>query len=281
MSYTFFGTPEISAKILNTLITNDFRPSLVVTNPDKPHPSPVKLLAAQHKISVFQPTKLDLEECREKFRGMEFGILFSYGKIIPAYVISLFPKGIIVIHPSLLPRHRGATPVPTAILEGDEETGTTLFLMDEKVDHGPILAQAKLKKPIDHITTPELFEKLIKLSNELLLQILPKFIRGQIAPQPQDESVATYTKKFAPELGYVDLLKDKPKIIDRKIRALNPEPGVYTIFDTPLPKEVCKVTLPLQQRIKLLSIKKEKDYLTITRIQAAGKTPQDIAIHIK
>lgn len=272
-TYVFFGTPFFAAHILETLIKNNIVPSLIVTNPDKPvgrkkiiTPSPVKKIALEKNIKVFEPEKLFQEEFEKFYSGEKFGILAAYGKIIPLGIIKKFEKGIIVVHPSLLPQYRGPTPIQAAILNGDKETGTTLFLMDEYVDHGPILSQERLS--IEKETFPELQEKLAYLSSSLLLKTIPLFLENKIIPYPQDEKYATYTKKFTMDDAFVspEDLKDaeenspaKALIIWRKIRALNPEPGVWTIIDG--------------IRTKLLEADIKDNKLKITKIQKAGGKP--------
>jgi methionyl-tRNA formyltransferase len=272
-TYVFFGTPFFAAHILETLIKNNIVPSLIVTNPDKPvgrkkiiTPSPVKKIALEKNIKVFEPEKLSQEEFEKFYSGEKFGILAAYGKIIPLGIIKKFEKGIIVVHPSLLPQYRGPTPIQAAILNGDKETGTTLFLMDEYVDHGPILSQEKLS--IEKETFSELQEKLADLSSSLLLKTIPLFLENKIVPCPQDEKYATYTKKFTIDDAFVSPqdLKEaeenspvKALIIWRKIRALNPEPGVWTIIDG--------------VRTKLLEADIKNNKLKITKIQKAGGKP--------
>ncbi len=192
----------------------------------------------------------------------------SYGKIIPKEIIDLFPKGIVVVHPSLLPKYRGATPIQSALLSGEEKTGTALILMDEKVDHGPILAERELKFQIPNSKFQILHDKLAELSSDLLIETLPKFENGEIELIAQDESKATYTKKFTADDAFVpeaDLTRaqreggDAALLVDRKIRALNPEPGVWTLEDG--------------KRMKLLEAEIRDGKLKLKKIQREGGTP--------
>ncbi len=287
MNYVFFGTPEFSAVILERLIDAGMSPSLVITNPDRPigrkqimTSSPVKLCienqveSIKSSIKILQPEKVEdilntLYSLPDTDRP-SFAVLASYGKIIPKGVIELFPKGIIVVHPSLLPKYRGATPIQAAILNGDEETGTTLILMDEKVDHGAIVASRKYQVE-SRETYSTLHDKLAKLSADLLIETIPRFLSGEIEPTAQDESKATYTKKFTSEDAFVsesDLEEaqkgggDVAVAIDRKIRGLNPEPGTWSIIGG--------------KRTKLLESEIIGGKLKLKEIQVEGKNPQTI-----
>ncbi len=272
--FIFFGTPHFSEIVLDRLIAAGFVPSLVVTNPDRPvgrkgviTPPPVKVLAQKHGIPVVQPEGNLNTELRIENGGYDFAILASYGKIIPKSVIDAFSKGIIVVHPSILPRYRGATPIQWAILDGDAVTGTTLILMDEKVDHGAIVASRKYQVS-DGETFTKLHDTLAELSADLLIKTLPKYLSGEIKPAAQDEAFATYTKKFSTDDAFVDEADleraqreggDIAVTIDRKIRALNPEPGTWTLRNG--------------KRVKLLSAEMAAGKLRLERIQVEGKKP--------
>lgn len=281
MKYAFFGTPEFAAIILEKLIKAGMPPALVVCNPDRPvgrkktiTPPPTKVVAQNHSILIWQPESLKINPpaggLKFKISGVDFAVVAAYAKILPKEVINAFPHGIIGAHPSLLPKYRGTTPIQSVILAGEKETGTTLFLIDEKVDHGPILAQRELNLigPISPTYT-ELMQKLAELSADLLIETLPKFVKGEIKPRPQNESEATYTKKFSAEDGYVkpedvESAKrgDSPDLaasIARKIRALNPEPGVWTIREG--------------KRVKLLEAELKDSRLVIKKFQIEGKKP--------
>ncbi len=281
MKYIFFGTPRFAEIVLGRLIEAGFPPSLVATNPDRPvgrkhilTSPPVKALADKHNIPVIQPESLANFKFQISNSKFDFAVLASYGKIIPQEVIDIFPRGIIVVHPSLLPRYRGATPIQSAILSGDEKTGTTLILMDGKVDHGPILARRELEFPLSNFQFSKLHDALAELSAGLLLETLPGFERGEVTPVPQDESEATYTKKFSSEdafVDYGDLEKaeqeggEKAVIVDRKIRGLNPEPGVWTL----------KRTEGKDERIKLLEAELIDGKLKLRKIQKEGGKPTE------
>lgn len=277
MKFAFFGTPDFAAIILEKLITHELIPSVVVCNPDRPKgrkriiTSPtVKIIAQNHNIKVCQPEKLDIRNSDLGISMLDFGVVASYGSIIPKSIIKQFRLGVIGVHPSLLPKYRGSSPIQSAILEGEKETGVTLFLMDEKIDHGPIIEKSKIL--ISKSETYEtLHNKLAELSGDLLIEVIPKFMKGEIRPETQDESQATYTKKFITQDAYVDLEKDSPEMIWRKIRALNPEPGVWTIWNRGEPFDSAQ-----GKRMKILEVDFNNGKLQLKKIQFEGKTPETL-----
>ncbi|MBI3638549.1 methionyl-tRNA formyltransferase, partial [Candidatus Wolfebacteria bacterium] len=213
IKYVFFGTPEFSATILEKLIKAGFIPSAVVCNPDKPVgrkqilTAPAAKIVMSNKkleIRVMQPEKLDSSFIsRLSSLESDFFVVASYAKIIPKEILEIPKLGSIGVHPSLLPKHRGASPIQTTILNGDEKTGVSLFLMDEKTDHGPVLATSHL--PLVNSENYEtLMRKLAELGGDLLVEILPKFATDEIKPQIQDKSQATFTKKFRTEDGFIE-----------------------------------------------------------------------------
>ena len=276
MKYVFFGTPEFAAIILRKLIDASFFPIAVVCNPDRPAgrkkvitKPPAKIIAEKHHIPVLQPEKLDLGFVLHlsSFKP-DFSIVAAYAKILPKDCVEMPRLGTIGVHPSLLPKYRGASPIQSAILNGETETGVALYLLDEKMDHGPMLKNGKLK--IENSDTYEtLMRKLAELGGDLLAETIPKFLAGEIKPQAQDEREATFTKKFTTEDGRVDAHdleaaltgEDRKKAvrIERKIRALNPEPGAWTIQNG--------------KRVKLLFAEIENGKLKLKKIQTEGKKP--------
>lgn len=275
--FVFFGTPKFAAIILENLIKAGFSPQAVVCNPDKPAgrkkiitPPPTKVSAQKYNIPVLQPEILT--DCKLQITNYkpDFFIVAAYAKIIPGEILKIPRLGAVGVHPSLLPKYRGPSPIQTTILESEGETGVTLFLMDEKVDHGPILAQQKLEFSISDFQFLKLHDALGELSADLLIEALPKFIKGEITPQIQDENRATYTKKFKTEdvfTQFADLKKameeggETAAIIERKIRALNPEPGVFTFVE--------KNSRLL--RIKILDAVLKEGKIVLTKIQPEGK----------
>lgn len=269
--YIFFGTPDFAASVLEGLCAAGMPPVLAVTNPDRPagrkkeltQPAVKKLVADRgYGIPVLQPEKLDdAFAAGLKASGAEVGVLAAYGKIVPRAVFDVFPKGIVVVHPSLLPKYRGATPMQSAILAGEDLTGTTLFVMDEKVDHGPVLATAQVPL-LDTDTYSSLADTLAEASAELLIAALPKYVAGEIAPVPQDEAAATHTKKFSTEDARVDITADDPVTVWRKVRALNPEPGAWAMQGG--------------RRMKILAADLVHGRLALRKIQFDGELPKDV-----
>src|SRR3989344_7367868 len=230
MKYVFFGTPEFAAIILEKLIETGYVPAAVVCNPGRPvrrkkiiTAPPTKrsiinqVSSIRDTIQILQPeTKQDLLAISHLLLAtkIDFAIVAAYAHIIPKEILDIPRLGTIGVHPSLLPKYRGPSPVQAALLNGDAETGVTLYLMDEKIDHGAILVQRELTMTNDDDYNT-LMKKLAELSGDLLIATLPKFIDGKITPMPQDESQATYTKKFKTEDAFVDVEKDNAQEIIR------------------------------------------------------------------
>ena len=247
MNYIFFGTPRFAEIILDALIRANMPPAALVCNPDRPvgrkkiitPPTTKRLVAGNHpETTVLQPETLDaaFEKKLRTFKP-DFFVVAAYAKIIPKTILDIPALGTLGFHPSLLPKYRGTSPLQSAILNGEKETSVAIYRMDEKMDHGKILAISKSAIGNDETFT-SLLEKLGTQGGKLLVETLPKFISGKIKGSPQDENAATFTKKFKTEDGYVtpEDLKDaetgdseKAETIFRKIRALNPEPGVWTM----------------------------------------------------
>ncbi len=258
--FTFFGTDDFSVNVLEKLFEKGFVPALVVTAPDRPAgrgqqiQSPAaKIWADSKKIKTLQPEKLDENFIVELKNiagenNFDFFIVASYGKIIPESVLNIPKKGTLNVHPSLLPMYRGASPIETAILEDNKETGVTIMLMDKEMDHGPILEQefvdiTEWPKKID------LEKQFAEIGGELLSQIIPAWLAGEIIEQEQEHNYATFTKKIKKEDGLIeikDLNLDFPKLEKRsvflKVKALNPWPGVYFFVDHLEKKTRIKIT---------------------------------------
>lgn len=250
MKFAFFGTDEFSIKVLDNLKKAGFLPALIVTVPDQPKgrkmlmtPPLAKTWAEENKVEVIQPANLrNLEEGArvvllvnsqgETLKNYDLFLVASYGKIIPQEILDIPTHGTLNIHPSLLPKYRGPSPLETAILNGDKETGVTIMLVDAEMDHGPILAKEELALN-DSYNFEQLRDKLAEKGTEVLIKILPDYLAGKITPIAQDHDQATITKKFTKEDGYLD--PQIPAINRyRKFLALNPWPGTY--FDYPGPQ---------------------------------------------
>ncbi|MDO4781403.1 MAG: methionyl-tRNA formyltransferase [Candidatus Saccharibacteria bacterium] len=194
----FFGTEAYSLVTLQTLVERGFAIAAVVTKPDAPKgrghkltEPPVKTFAKAHNIPVWQPSKLrDIADDIVALRPVA-GVLVAYGKIIPQSIIDLFTPGIINVHPSLLPRYRGPSPIEAAIANGDRETGVSIMQLDAAMDAGPVYAQTH--RPLDGSEAkPLLYDELFASGSELLADILPDILSGALTPTPQQHEAATY-----------------------------------------------------------------------------------------
>jgi len=235
----FMGTPEFARVILEKLIASEtYKPSLVITQPDKPvgrkqtlTSPPVKILAQKHDIAVEQPEKIKNEKAIAKIKkeGPDMIIVAAYGKIIPKEIIDIPRFGVLNVHASLLPLYRGASPISAAILNGDHETGATIMLIDEELDHGPILSQTRVSiTPKD--TTESLGQKMADAGGDLLLNTIQKWIDGAIKPQTQDHSRATHTKILNKQDGEIRA-EYTAEHIERMARAYYPWPGIHLNYE--------------------------------------------------
>lgn len=231
----FIGTPEFGAIILEEMIRNKYKPVLVVTAPDKPvgrkqiiTPPPVKIMAQRYGISVSQPEKLSIIINQLSLLKPDLIVVAAFSQILSKKILDIPKYGCINVHPSLLPKYRGPSPIQYAILNGDKETGTTIILMDEKMDSGPILTQRKTEIKIKE-TALEFHGRLAHLGSELLIETLPQWIEGKIKIKPQDEARASYTKILKKEDGKIDWQKSAEEI-ERQIRAFAPWPSTFTSY---------------------------------------------------
>ncbi|MCL4382401.1 MAG: methionyl-tRNA formyltransferase [Patescibacteria group bacterium] len=274
----FFGTPDFVLPICEALRDlKEFHLAAVITSPDKPvgrkqilTPSPVKQWALSHKIPVFTPEKLSTTNSQFPLSNIQgdLGVLAAYGKIIPQEIIDFFPKGILVIHPSLLPKYRGASPVPAAILAGDKETGVTIFKMDNLMDHGPIVTQFREKIKADD-TTESLLTRLFSKTTDILLTILKPYIEDKIIPTIQDHKKATFCPLLKKEDGKINWHWPTPKI-DRLVRAMIPWPGAFTYITLNTKRQI-----PIVKRLKILEthLSLNTKYLILDTVQLEGKNP--------
>lgn len=255
-NFAFFGTDDFSVAVLEELKKTGFLPACIVTMPDRPKgrglaltPSPVKLWAQEKKIAVLQPKKLD-QEISTLLQSMivECLVVASYGKIIPKAILEIPKCGTLNLHPSLLPKYRGATPIESQILADEKEVGVSVILMDEQVDHGAILAQRKIATKSRKIFAAE--------GGKLLAETIPKWLAGEIKAVPQDETKATYTKKLTKKDGEINLAENPYKNF-LKIQAFESSIGSYFFHG--------------QTRIIIKSAVCENNTLTITRVLPEGK----------
>jgi methionyl-tRNA formyltransferase len=229
----FMGSPDFAVPILEAL-SKHCSILGVVTQPDRPagrggtlKPPAVKEAALRLGLPVIQPERLRQPETMDQLRAWapDVIVVAAFGQILRQDVLDLPPFGCVNVHASLLPRGRGAAPIQAAILAGDAETGVTIMKMDSGIDTGPIISQRSIPIAEDE-TGGSLFEKLSALGADLLLEILPRYLSGEIIPQPQPEEGATYAPMLKKEDGLLDftLFADE---LERRVRAMHPWPGAY------------------------------------------------------
>jgi len=255
----FFGTEDFSLTALAGLIEAGYNIVAVVTKPDSKQgrghhvtAPPVKILAEKHNIPVWQPTKL--KDITDDIKALQpvTGVLVSYGKIIPQSTIDLFTPGIINVHPSLLSKYRGPSPIESAILHGDDKTGVTIMQLTAEMDAGPLYtAKEFLLSGIE--TQPDLYHNLAIIGTNLLLEALPRILAGDLQPTPQDDSQASYCHLLTKADGHLNPQELIAAEAERRVRA-------YLRFP--------------RARIKIL----DKDIIiTKAHISSDQKTPLDVA----
>ncbi len=260
MKVVFFGSSKYVIPIIEVL-TRDFDLALVVTT-EQNQTDPIPSYCLSQKLPYLSVSTLADPNFKFKILNLKLSIavLADFGLIIPTEILNAFPKGIINIHPSLLPKYRGPTPVQNAILSSDKETGVTIIKLDNEIDHGPILTQKETTiSASDNAQT--LYEKLFRIGADLLHRNLNKYIKGEIKLSEQDHSKATFTKMLTREDGFIDLsslkIENSKLKIARMVRAYYPWPGVWT-----------KLNLKTKDQ-KLKTIK----FLPKNLIQVEGKKP--------
>jgi methionyl-tRNA formyltransferase len=273
IKYIFFGTDKFATAILDELKKSNFLPTIIITTEDKPKgrnllltPPEVKVWAEKENIPYFQFKSLKNKEAEEQIKSWgEFDVFIvaSYGKIIPENILNLPKFKTINVHPSLLPKWRGPSPIESSILN-DNETGVTIMRLDNEVDHGPILEQEK----IEILNWPpyknELLDLLAVKGAELLVKILPLLISSQIEEKEQNHSKATFCQKIKKSDGEINLADSAEKNL-RKIRAFDGWPTAYFFMDTN------------GKRIRIIIKKASLDEgkLVIERIIPEGKKEMD------
>jgi methionyl-tRNA formyltransferase len=231
----FMGTPEFAVPALQKLVADGGDVAAVYTQPDKeagrgrePSSSPVKQTALGLGLRVEQPASLKQAETVQRLADLqpEIIIVAAYGKLLPEAVLAIPGRGVLNIHPSLLPQFRGPSPVASAILAGNDFTGVSVMVLDEGMDTGPVLAEAQVSIAGSD-TTGSMTEKLAIVGANLLLDVLPRWERGLMALRTQDEAKATMTRKFDKEDGEIDWTLPA-KEISLRVRAFSPWPGCFT-----------------------------------------------------
>ncbi len=269
--FAFFGTPEFAMIILEELELKGLLPLLVVTAPDKPKgrklivtPSEVKLWANAHNIPVLTPEKLKDEMFIAEISktSWDLFVVAAYGKIIPKNILEMPSHGVLNVHPSLLPKFRGSSPIEGAILSDEKFTGVTIMQLDEEMDHGPVLAQRERIRNVWPPKGSELTRDLAHFGGALLADIIPEWMHPSqpLKAFPQDHTRATFTKKITKEDGLIDLTGD-PKQNYRKIRAYDEWPGAYFFTERG----------GKQMRVRITDADYEIGELKITRVVPEGK----------
>ncbi len=288
----FAGTPDFSVPPLQALLEAGHNIVGVYTQPDRPagrgmklRPSPVKAKALEHELPVFQPQTFRDAEAQAQLAGLhpDVMVVVAYGLILPQAVLDIPTHGCLNIHASLLPRWRGAAPIQRAIEAGDAETGVTIMQMDAGLDTGPMLL--KKRTPIlEEDTAQTLHDRLGQLGADAIVEALDKL--GQLVPQPQDESQATYATKLRKEEGAIDW-QQPAAVIKRKIHAFNPWPTAYTTWQGKPLKLLTATALPEQSAAAPgtvtavhrdgIDIATGEGTLRVHTLQPAGKRPMAAA----
>ncbi|MBT3538765.1 methionyl-tRNA formyltransferase [Candidatus Parcubacteria bacterium] len=283
----FFGTHDFAVTILQGLLGNPlFDIELVITQPDRPagrkqklQASPVKIFAEKNNLKIDQPPSLKNYELGTL--NSELFIVAQYGLLIPKSILDAPKHGTINVHTSLLPKYRGASPIQSAILNGDKKTGVTIMLMDEGMDSGPILTQKEIDI-LPNETYLELDSRLAKIGSDTLLNAIPKYISDEVIPQTQDESQITLCQKLSREDGKVSWNKTTEEIYNQ-YRALTPWPGVWTVWND---KRLKLLEIkPSEKKIKpgkvviendILFIGTKNSSIQIFKLQLEGKPSMDV-----
>jgi len=271
----FIGTSQFAVPALKSLFENNYNIIAVITLPDKPVgrkqeviPTPIKRAAEKYKLLILQPEKIS--DLKSKIINLKSDLIIvsSYGKIIPKSILDIPSFGCLNIHPSLLPKYRGASPIQTAILNGDKKTGITIILMDEKMDHGPIISQIKIDiKPAENYEYLE--KRLSQESGAFLIKIMPQYLSNKIKPQKQDENKTSYTKILSREQGEIDLSKSAIEI-ERKVRAFYPWPGTWLYLNK---KRIKILKAKAIKKAQKASMKTGRGFLLLKIVQPEGKKP--------
>ncbi len=234
----FMGTPDFARVCLGALTEAGYDVVLAVTQPDKPvgrkhilTPSPVKVLAEDLGIPVYQPDSFKTQEAYDKISGLSPDLIVTaaYGKILPQNILDIPVSGPLNVHGSLLPARRGAAPVQRAVLEGDKVTGVTIMKMDIGMDTGDILTNCEYEIP-DDMHAKDLMAELARAGSGLLVETIPQYLEGAVKPVPQDPDLATYSPPIEAQEGLIDW-NEPNRAVHNRIRALSEWPGAYTYMN--------------------------------------------------
>ncbi len=304
MKIIFLGTPDFGSVSLEKLVEAGYEPSLIITNPDRPagrgqklKESNVSATAKRLNLDTIKPEKLS--DAIEKIKEVnpDLMIVAAYGQYIPNSIIEIPKFGILNVHPSLLPKYRGSSPIQYAIFNGDKKTGATIMLVNDEMDKGDILAQKEITISEREIYQ-NLLEKLSLFGANLLIETIPEWVSGKINPIKQDECKAVYSKILTRYDGKIDW-KDDADRIDRQVRAFNPWPGTHTYFNYKEDKEerLLKVLKgkvleqtecgpfgpPGKTYVATngnIAVQTGKDFFIIEEFQLEGKNPTKVSDHL-
>lgn len=283
----FMGTPEFAVPSLKALIADKrFNVRMVITQPDRPagrgqelQKSPITEVALDEGLPILQPETAknnpELVRAIESIKP-DVIVVVAYGKILPQEILDIAEHGIVNVHASILPKYRGASPIPAAIINGDSETGVTIMKMELKMDAGPIIGLSNQVAINKDDTTATLTTKLADRGADALIEFLPQYLCGEIVPQEQNEAEATFVKLISKEDGKINW-NESEEIISRKIRAYNPWPSAFTIYkDEPLKILETEYMAEITGETGVVSIHEGELYigrLKILKLQPAGKKP--------
>ena len=297
MKIIFMGTPDFAVGALRSLAEAGHEITLVVSQPDKPKgrghamvPTPVKVVAEELGIPVFQPVKIrEAKDVLEKTEA-DVCVVAAFGQIIPASILHMKKYGCINVHASLLPKYRGAAPIQWAVIDGEKESGVTIMQMDEGLDTGDMLAKAIV--PLDEKETGgSLFDKLSEAGGRLCVETLAKLEKGEITPEKQGESPTAYASMLDKKMGNIDWNKSAV-VIERLVRGLNPWPSAYTHLDGKTLKIWACDVLPQSaskgESGEILEVTKDAIHvqtgdgiLVLREIQLAGKARMDAGAFLR
>lgn len=273
--FAFFGTPDVAVKVLERLEAHGLMPALVITAPDKPRgrgqalsPCHAKAWAVERGIDVLTPSTLKDGELAAELANTEWDIfaVAAYNKILPKAILDIPRRGCLNMHPSLLPKFRGPSPVMSAILADECQTGVSIMRMDERMDAGPVVAQARVEIASEDWPLPNstLEGLLATEGGNLLAEVMEPWIRGEITPEPQEEGRATYTVKFSDEDARIDLASDARQNL-LKIKAFDRGPRAYFLEESGKRVLITEATLR-DGALEILKVipegKKEVDFKT-------------------
>ena len=237
MRIVFMGTPDFAVGTLEALIGAGHEILMVVTQPDKPKgrsgqtvPTPVKVCALEHGITVFQPERIKRPEAVEELKkqNADLFVVAAFGQILSQEILDMPSLGCLNVHASLLPKYRGASPIQHVILDGQEKTGITIMQMNAGLDTGDILYQKEIVIREDD-TYESLEQALMKLGGETIVEALTLLEQGRLKATPQDDEKSNYAPLIQKEMGRIDFSRDA-FAIDRQIRGMNPWPSAYTTW---------------------------------------------------